>query len=75
MKIILENITKRFPGRGKKATEVVAVNNFDFEFSEGKLIGLFEKPHDGKGKHRTGNAVSHCHNVAEKKRNKNNSDK
>lgn len=48
MKITLENITKRFPGRGKKATEVVAVNNFDFEFPEGKLIGLLGPSGCGK---------------------------
>ena len=48
MKITLKNITKRFPGRGKKAAEVIAVNNFDFEFPEGKLIGLLGPSGCGK---------------------------
>ncbi len=48
MKITLENITKRFPGRGKKAAEVVAVNDFSFEFPDGKLIGLLGPSGCGK---------------------------
>ena len=41
MKVILQNLTKTFPGRGRKEpTEVIAVNDFNFEIPDGKLIGL-----------------------------------
>ena len=41
MKIVLKNLTKVFPSRNKKeGGEVIAVNNFDFEIPDGKLIGL-----------------------------------
>ena len=41
MKIVLKNLTKIFPSRNKKqGGEVIAVNNFDFEIPDGKLIGL-----------------------------------
>lgn len=48
MKIVLQKLTKRFPGRGKNAREVVAVNNFDFEIPDGKLIGLLGPSGCGK---------------------------
>lgn len=49
MKIVLENLTKRFPARGKnKGGEVVAVNNFNFEIPDGKLVGLLGPSGCGK---------------------------
>ena len=49
MKIVLQNLTKRFPNRNKKVGgEVVAVNNFDFEIPDGKLIGLLGPSGCGK---------------------------
>ena len=42
MKVVLQNLTKKFPGRGRKnPVEVTAVNDFTFEIPDGKLIGLF----------------------------------
>ena len=49
MKIVLQNLTKIFPSRNKKANEeVVAVNNFNFEIPDGKLIGLLGPSGCGK---------------------------
>ena len=49
MKIVLENLTKKFPSRNKKSPEpVVAVNNFNFEIPDGKLIGLLGPSGCGK---------------------------
>ena len=49
MKIVLQNLTKIFPSRNKKADdEVIAVNNFDFEIPDGKLIGLLGPSGCGK---------------------------
>ena len=49
MKIVLQNLTKIFPGRNKKSDEeVVAVNNFNFEIPDGKLIGLLGPSGCGK---------------------------
>ena len=49
MKVVLENLTKVFPSRDKKSnTEVVAVNNFNFEIPDGKLIGLLGPSGCGK---------------------------
>ncbi|MBR6525069.1 MAG: ABC transporter ATP-binding protein [Clostridia bacterium] len=49
MKIVLENLTKIFPSRNKKADdEVIAVNNFNFEIPDGKLIGLLGPSGCGK---------------------------
>ncbi len=49
MKIILQNLTKKFPARGRKAhDEVIAVNNFDFEIPDGKLVGLLGPSGCGK---------------------------
>ena len=56
MKVVLENLTKRFPSRTKKGTEVVAVNNFNFEIPDGKLIGLLGP--SGCGKSTTLNLIS-----------------
>ena len=49
MKIVLQNLTKVFPSRNKKSSdEVVAVNNFNFEIPDGKLIGLLGPSGCGK---------------------------
>lgn len=49
MKVVLENLTKIFPSRNKKAgKEVVAVNNFSFEIPDGKLVGLLGPSGCGK---------------------------
>lgn len=49
MKIRLEHLTKRFPNRNKKiAEDVIAVNDFDFEIPDGKLIGLLGPSGCGK---------------------------
>ena len=57
MKIVLEKLTKKFPNRNKKAEgDVVAVDNFSFEFPDGKLIGLLGP--SGCGKSTTLNLIS-----------------
>lgn len=49
MKIVLENLTKQFPSRSKKAQEpVTAVDSFNFEIPDGKLIGLLGPSGCGK---------------------------
>ena len=49
MKVVLQNLTKVFPSRDKKAgKEVVAVNDFNFEIPDGKLIGLLGPSGCGK---------------------------
>ena len=49
MKVILQNLTKTFPARGKKASaDVTAVDNFSFEIPDGKLIGLLGPSGCGK---------------------------
>ena len=49
MKIVLQNLTKRYPNRNKKIKEdVIAVNNFNFEIPDGKLIGLLGPSGCGK---------------------------
>ena len=49
MKIVLKNLTKRYPNRNKKIKEdVIAVNNFNFEIPDGKLIGLLGPSGCGK---------------------------
>ena len=41
MKIVLEHLTKKFPGRGKKNPgDVTAVNDFTCEIPDGELVGL-----------------------------------
>ena len=56
MKVVLKNLTKKFPNRNKKGDDVVAVNNFDFEIPDGKLIGLLGP--SGCGKSTTLNLIS-----------------
>lgn len=49
MKIVLRNLTKKFPGRGKKSQgDVVAVNDFTCEIPDGELIGLLGPSGCGK---------------------------
>ncbi|MCQ2585458.1 MAG: ABC transporter ATP-binding protein [Treponema sp.] len=48
MTITLKNLTKRFPSRGKDKSEVIAVDNFDFEIPDGKLIALLGPSGCGK---------------------------
>ena len=57
MKIVLKNLTKKFPNRNKKqGGDVIAVNNFDFEIPDGKLVGLLGP--SGCGKSTTLNLIS-----------------
>jgi len=49
MKVVLEHLTKRFPNRNKKIHEdVIAVNDFNFEIPDGKLVGLLGPSGCGK---------------------------
>ena len=49
MKVVLQNLTKKFPSRNKKSgDEVIAVNNFNIEIPDGKLIGLLGPSGGGK---------------------------
>ena len=49
MKVVLQNLTKIFPSRDKKAGgEVRAVDDFTFEIPDGKLIGLLGPSGCGK---------------------------
>ena len=49
MEVILQNLTKKFPGRGRKNhEEVVAVSDFTFEIPDGSLIGLLGPSGCGK---------------------------
>ena len=56
MKVTLEHLTKKFPGRGKGSREVVAVSDFTFQIPDGKLIGLLGP--SGCGKSTTLNLLS-----------------
>lgn len=49
MKVVLQNLTKKFPNRNKKIKgDVIAVNNFNIEIPDGKLIGLLGPSGCGK---------------------------
>ncbi len=49
MKIVLEHLTKKFPNRNKKIKEdVIAVNDFNYEIPDGKLVGLLGPSGCGK---------------------------
>lgn len=49
MKVVLQNLTKKFPERGKKSRgEVTAVSDFNVEIPDGKLIGLLGPSGCGK---------------------------
>ena len=57
MKVVLQHLTKQFPSRSKGSREVVtAVDDFDFEIPDGKLIGLLGP--SGCGKSTTLNLIS-----------------
>ncbi len=56
MKVVLEHLTKRFPSRTKKGADVIAVNDFNFEIPDGRLIGLLGP--SGCGKSTTLNLIS-----------------
>ena len=48
MKVVLQDLTKIFPSRSKNGKEVVAVDKFNFEIPDGKLIGLLGPSGCGK---------------------------
>ena len=50
MKVVLQNLTKIFPNRDKKKVneDVVAVNSFNIEIPDGKLVGLLGPSGCGK---------------------------
>ena len=49
MKIVLQDLTKRYPNRNRKIKEeVVAVDHFNFEIPDGELIGLLGPSGCGK---------------------------
>ena len=50
MKVVLQNLTKIFPSRNKKDkdAEVIAVNDFNLEIPDGKLVGLLGPSGCGK---------------------------
>ena len=57
MKLVLQNLTKKYPSRNRKdPTEVIAVNDFSFEIPDGTLIGLLGP--SGCGKSTTLNLIS-----------------
>ncbi|MBR5527371.1 MAG: ABC transporter ATP-binding protein [Clostridia bacterium] len=57
MKVVLQDLTKKFRARGKKdGSEVIAVNSFSFEIPDGKLVGLLGP--SGCGKSTTLNLIS-----------------
>lgn len=49
MKVVLKNLTKKFPGRDRKnPADVIAVNDFTLEIEDGKLIALLGPSGCGK---------------------------
>ena len=56
MKVILQDLTKTFPGFNRKQPNVVAVNDVSFEIPDGKLVGLLGP--SGCGKSTTLNLLS-----------------
>ena len=48
MKVVLQDLTKIFPSRNKDGKEVAAVDKFNFEIPDGKLIGLLGPSGCGK---------------------------
>ena len=57
MEVTLQNLTKKFPGRGRKKREdVIAVNDVTFKIPDGELIGLLGP--SGCGKSTTLNLIS-----------------
>ena len=56
MKVVLQNITKIFPGRGRDSIGTVAANDLTFEIPDGELIALLGP--SGCGKSTTLNLIS-----------------
>ena len=56
MKVVLKDLTKIFPKRSRNKPDVVAVDHFDFEIPDGKLVGLLGP--SGCGKSTTLNLLS-----------------
>ena len=56
MKVVLQNITKIFPGRGRGSKETVAVSSLNFEIPDGELVALLGP--SGCGKSTTLNLIS-----------------
>lgn len=56
MKIVLDHLTKRYKNRTKGLDDIIAVNDFNFEIPDGKLIGLLGP--SGCGKSTTLNLIS-----------------
>lgn len=49
MKVVLQNLTKKFPGRGRRSgADVAAVSDFTFEIPDGRLVGLLGPSGCGK---------------------------
>lgn len=48
MKIVLENLTKKFPNRDRKKEDVTAVDHFSFEIPDGELVSLLGPSGCGK---------------------------
>ena len=48
MKVTLNNLTKKFPGSGRNAKEVVAVSDLTLQIPDGKLVGLLGPSGCGK---------------------------
>ena len=48
MKVVLEHLTKVFPGRKGRKQDVIAVNDFNFEIPDGMLVGLLGPSGCGK---------------------------
>lgn len=49
MKVVLQNLTKKFPGRGRRSgADVAAVSDFTFEIPDGLLVGLLGPSGCGK---------------------------
>ena len=48
MKVVLQNLTKVFPNRNKKQPDVIAVNHFNLEIPDGKMVGLLGPSGCGK---------------------------
>lgn len=48
MKVVLENLTKKFPSPARSAADVTAVDSFNFEIPDGMLVGLLGPSGCGK---------------------------
>ncbi len=48
MKVVLKNLTKKFPNRSRRHADVTAVDHFDFTIPDGELVGLLGPSGCGK---------------------------